>query len=51
MIFVVYVLVDNFEIVIFVVVFWVYIDYGVKYIIINEIGREVLDKYFELKLK
>ncbi|MEG7333383.1 penicillin-binding protein 2A [Bacillus sp. 0102A] len=42
---------DNPEIAISVVVPWAYIDYGAKYTITNEIGREVLDKYFELKSK
>ncbi|WP_121642914.1 penicillin-binding protein 2A [Bacillus vallismortis] len=43
--------VDNPEIAISVVVPWAYIDYGAKYTITNDIGREVLDKYFELKSK
>ncbi|MCI4136422.1 penicillin-binding protein 2A [Bacillus vallismortis] len=42
---------DNPEIAISVVVPWAYIDYGAKYTITNDIGREVLDKYFELKSK
>lgn len=42
---------DNPEIAISVVVPWAYIDYSAKYTITNEIGREVMDKYFELKSK
>ena len=42
---------DNPEVAISVVVPWVYNDYGQRYSITNEIGRKVLDKYFELKSK
>ncbi|QIW80666.1 penicillin-binding protein 2A [Bacillus tequilensis] len=42
---------DNPEVAISVVVPWTYIDYNDRYSITNEIGREVLDKYFELKSK
>ncbi|MCY9091102.1 penicillin-binding protein 2A [Bacillus mojavensis] len=42
---------DNPEVAISVVVPWAYVDYSAKYTITNEIGREVLDKYFELKSK
>lgn len=42
---------DNPEVAISVVVPWVYNDYGQRYSMTNEIGRKVLDKYFELKLK
>ncbi|MPQ24613.1 peptidoglycan D,D-transpeptidase FtsI family protein [Bacillus paralicheniformis] len=42
---------DNPEVAISVVVPWVYNDYSQRYSITNEIGRKVLDKYFELKSK
>ncbi|EWH20358.1 peptidoglycan D,D-transpeptidase FtsI family protein [Bacillus haynesii] len=42
---------DNPEVAISVVVPWVYNDYGQRYSITNELGRKVLDKYFELKSK
>ncbi|MEC1506939.1 penicillin-binding protein 2 [Bacillus haynesii] len=42
---------DNPEVAISVVVPWVYNDYGQRYSMTNEIGRKVLDKYFELKSK
>lgn len=42
---------DNPEIAISVVVPWAYVNYSDRYSITNEIGREVLDKYFELKSK
>jgi len=42
---------DNPEVAISVVVPWVYNDYGKRYSITNELGRKVLDKYFELKSK
>lgn len=42
---------DNPEVAISVVVPWPYNDYNKRYSITNEIGRKVLDKYFELKSK
>ena len=42
---------DNPEVAISVVVPWVYNNYGQRYSMTNEIGRKVLDKYFELKSK
>ncbi|NPC93322.1 penicillin-binding protein 2 [Bacillus sp. WMMC1349] len=39
------------EVAISVVVPWAYIDYKKRYSITNNIGRKVLDKYFELKSK
>ncbi|MEC3606006.1 penicillin-binding protein 2 [Bacillus glycinifermentans] len=42
---------DNPEVAISVVVPWPYNDYSRRYSITNEIGRKVLDKYFELKSK
>ncbi|MFN2745319.1 MULTISPECIES: peptidoglycan D,D-transpeptidase FtsI family protein [Bacillus] len=42
---------DNPEVAISVVVPWAYNDYSKRYSITNDIGRKVLDKYFELKSK
>lgn len=42
---------DNPEVAISVVVPWVYQDYNQRYPITNDIGEQVLDKYFELKSK